>query len=183
MYVPDPSRLEGTGYKENAAMPDKINPIRETDDDARALARDLIGGARIAALAVIEPETGAPFVSRIAFGLGPEGEPMTLVSDLSLHAKALRADPRASLLIGEPGGKGDPLTHPRLTLRTTAHFLDPTPAERVRLRDAWLRHHPKAALYVDFADFRFVHFEVESGHLNGGFAKAYALEQNDLKVT
>lgn len=164
-------------------MPDKIDPIRETDDDARALARDLIGAARIAAIAVIEPETGAPFVSRIAFGLGPDAEPMTLVSDLALHARALRADPRAALLIGEPGAKGDPLTHPRLTLRTTARFLDPAPAERARLRGAWLRHHPKAALYIDFADFRFVRFEVESGHLNGGFAKAYALGQNDLKVT
>ena len=164
-------------------MPDKIDPIRDIDDAARALARDLIGAARIAALGVIEPETGAPFVSRIAFGLGPDGDPMTLVSDLALHAKALRADPRAALLIGEPGGKGDPLTHPRLTLRATARFLDTAAADRARLREAWLRHHPKAALYVDFADFRFVAFDVESGHLNAGFAKAYALGQNDLKVT
>ena len=164
-------------------MTDKINPIRETDDDARALARDLLGAARIAALGVIEPETGAPFVSRIAFGLGPDGEPMTLVSDLALHAQALRADPRAALLIGEPGGKGDPLTHPRLTLRATARFLDPAPAERAVLREAWLVHHPKAALYIDFADFHFVAFDIESGHLNAGFAKAYALEENDLKVT
>lgn len=164
-------------------MTDKINPIRETDDDARVLARDLLCAARVAALAVIEPETGAPFVSRIAFGLGPEGAPLTLVSDLALHTKALRADPRAALLIGEPGGKGDPLTHPRLTLRARARILDPAPAERARLREAWLRHHPKAALYIDFADFRFVAFDIESGHLNAGFAKAYALGQNDIKVT
>ncbi|WP_347312582.1 HugZ family protein [Defluviimonas sp. SAOS-178_SWC] len=164
-------------------MTDKINPIRETDDDARTLARDLLGSARVAALGVIEPATGAPFVSRIAFGLGPDGQPMTLVSDLALHARALRADPRASLLIGEPGVKGDPLTHPRLTLRATARFLEPSAEERARLRAAWLQHHPKSGLYVDFADFHFVVFEVDSGHLNGGFAKAYALGQNDLKVT
>ncbi|OYX40953.1 MAG: pyridoxamine 5-phosphate oxidase [Rhodobacterales bacterium 32-67-9] len=163
-------------------MPDKISPIRETDAAARALARDLLGAARIAALAVIEPGTGAPFVSRIAFGLGPEGEPMSLISDLSLHAQALRADPRAALLIGEAGDKGDPLVHPRLTLRTRAHFLDPVANVRARLRETWLLHHPKAAIYIDFADFHFVAFEPESGHLNAGFAKAYALEQNDLKV-
>ncbi len=163
-------------------MTDKTNPIRETDEEARAIARDLLSGARVAALGVIEPETGAPFVSRIAFGLGPDGEAMTLVSDLALHARALRADPRASLLIGEAAGKGDPLVHPRLTLRATASFLAPDGTERARLRSAWLDHHPKSALYVDFADFHFVRFDVESGHLNAGFAKAYALGQNDLRM-
>ena len=50
-------------------MPEPVNPIRPTDDDARALARALLSGARHAALAVLHPDTGAPFVSRIALGL------------------------------------------------------------------------------------------------------------------
>ncbi|MCW3784247.1 HugZ family protein [Defluviimonas salinarum] len=164
-------------------MRDKINPIRETDDEARGLARELLTAATTAALGVIEPETGAPFVSRIAFGLGPEGEPMTLVSDLAVHARALRADPRASLLIGESGAKGDPLTHPRLTLRASARFFAREDGRRDALRAAWLGHHPKAKLYVDFADFHFVLFDIAGGLLNGGFAKAYALDSNDLRVT
>jgi len=160
-----------------------IDPVRATDAAARSTARDLMRGARTAALAVLEPGTGAPFVSRIAFGLGPSGEALSLVSDLAIHTVALRADPRASLLLGEPGGKGDPLTHPRLTLRATARFIAPDAPERPALRAVWLRDHPKSGLYADFADFHFICFEIAGGHLNAGFGKAYALSPNDFIVT
>ncbi len=161
--------------------PDRINPIRDTDDAARAVARGLLGRARTAALAVIDPETGGPYVSRIAFGRAPDGTCLALLSDLALHARALRADPRASLLVGEPGAKGDPLTHPRLTLRVTAQPVTSDEA-RTRLRQIWLALQPKSTLYVDFADFRFYRFDIVSAHLNGGFGKAYALDENDLTI-
>lgn len=161
----------------------RSDTLRDTDDAARTTARALLTSARTAALAVLEPGSGAPFVSRVAFGLGPEGEPVTLVSDLALHARALRADPRASLLLGEPGAKGDPLTHPRLTLRATADFVAAGDPARPALRAAWLRDHPKATLYADFADFHFIRFTLAGGHLNAGFGKAYALASNDLMVT
>jgi len=160
---------------------DRVNPIRSTDDADRALARDILQGARTAALAVIDPETGGPYVSRIAFGRLQDGECLTLVSDLAHHARALRADPRASLLLGEPGAKGDPLTHPRLTLRVSARMVTDKP-EHDRLRDAWLELHPKAKLYVDFADFHFFRFEIGYGHLNAGFGKAYLLDEKDLAI-
>ncbi len=157
------------------------NPVRQSDDASRALARAIIDNARIAALAVLDPETGGPYVSRIAFGRSPDGDCLTLISDLAYHAGALRADRRASLLLGEPGIKGDPLSHPRLTLRVAAHpVIDG--AQRDRLRDIWLSLHPKSKLYVDFADFHFFRFEILYGHLNGGFGKAYALEEKDLTI-
>lgn len=162
--------------------PPRSDPIRPADDAALGIARGLMTGARTAALAVLDPATGAPFVSRIGFGLGPGGEALTLVSDLAVHARALRADPRVSLLVGEPGAKGDPLAHPRLTLAATARFVAADAPERAAFRAAWLGHHPKAALYVDFADFRFVRFDIAAGHLNAGFGKAYALGANDLKL-
>lgn len=166
----------------SAAPQRPVDPIREADGAARSTARDLLRGARTAALAVLEPGTGAPFVTRIAFGLDPAGAPLSLVSDLAIHTRALRADPRASLLLGEPGGRGDPLIHPRLTLRATGRFIAPDAPERPALRAAWLRDHPKSALYADFADFHFVRFEIAGGHLNAGFGKAYALSANDLMV-
>lgn len=169
--------------REKADMVEKINPVRETDAEAREIAAALIAEARTAALGVIEPETGAPFVSRIAFGRSPDGGPVTLVSDLALHARALRADARASLLIGDPGSKGDPMTHPRLTLRVTGQFVPGDDAGLAALRESWLSQHPKSRLYVDFTDFHFVRFTVLNAHLNAGFGKAYALDRNDLKVT
>lgn len=156
-------------------------PIRQTDDAARALARDLIEKARFAALAVLDPDTGAPSVSRIALGTGPGGGIWTLVSGLSHHSKALRHDPRASLLVGEPEAKGDPLTHPRLSLSVRAHPVTPHDPGFVALRDRWLSDHPKSKLYIDLPDFFFVRFEVLSAALNGGFARAYRLTAADLE--
>ena len=164
-------------------MTDKPSPIRETDDEARAIAAGLMRDARFAALGVIHPDTGAPHVTRIGFGLSPDGRPLTLVSDLSLHSRALAIRPAASLLVGEPGPKGDPLTHPRLTIAAEARFVAPDDPGRGALRAAWLATHPKSTLYVDFADFRFVLFEIGSAALNAGFGKAFHLLREDLRVT
>lgn len=150
------------------------NPIRPTDDDARDLAKSLLTKARHAALGVIDPSTNGPMVSRIAVAwIGTA--PHILISDLSMHTKALAANPACSLLVGEPGPKGDPLTHPRLTLQCAA-----LSADKASLRADWLSLHPKSKLYFDFADFRMMRLEVHAAHLNGGFGKAFTLTAADL---
>ena len=153
----------------------KTDPIRPTDDEARSMARGLIANARFAALGVIDPETRAPMVTRIALVPGPDGVPLTLISDLSSHTAALRANPACSLLIGEPGGKGDPLTHPRLTLQARAEQAD-----KAALKGHYLTLYPKAQLYYDFGDFGLVRFAPIAGLLNGGFGRAYRLSPADL---
>ncbi|MDK3019625.1 HugZ family pyridoxamine 5'-phosphate oxidase [Pseudodonghicola flavimaris] len=160
-------------------MTTKPDPIRPTDDEARALARDLLSAARIAALAVQLPE-GGPMVTRVAFGLSPEGTPLTLISDLAAHTRALRADPAASLLVGEPGSRGDPLTHPRLTLLARARFVAHDDPDYARLARHYLSTHPKAQLYIGFADFSFALFSVQKGLLNGGFGRAFHLTPADM---
>jgi putative heme iron utilization protein len=144
------------------------------------MARALIAEARHAALGTIDPSTGAPIVTRIALGTTPEGLPLTLVSDLSAHTRALKANPAASLLLGEPGAKGDPLTHQRLTLHAGARVVVRNSAAHAGLRRHYLASHPKAKLYVDFADFSFVIFDLTGGSLNGGFGRAYELTSADL---
>lgn len=158
------------------------DPIRPTDDKARALARGLIADADSAALGVIEPSTRTPMVTRIAMARDETGLPMTLVSDLSLHTRALAENPACSLLLGQPGAKGDPLTHPRLTLQCSARFADRGGEMHNRLRALYLAQQPKAKLYVDFGDFRLLRFAVTRAFLNGGFGKAYVLETGDLSI-
>ncbi len=156
------------------------SPIRPTDDQARALASDLMAKARFAALGVIA-ETGTPLVTRVAFGLDPENRPISLVSSLAIHTGALMANPNCSLLVGEPGDKGDPLTHPRLSLICRASFLRHGEHGHAELAAHYLRDHPKAKLYIGFADFAFVRFQVSEAHLNGGFGKAFHLTSDDLR--
>lgn len=156
----------------------QTDPIRPTDDEARALARGLIAQARFGALATVTE--GVPLVTRIALAATPEGQPLTLVSRLAAHTAPLLAGGPVSLLVGEPGGKGDPLTHPRLTLQCT-----PDPVLRDDPGFAALAAHyaalrPKSKLYIDFADFLLVRFRPGSALLNGGFGRAFRLSPEDL---
>ncbi|QDY68823.1 HugZ family protein [Qingshengfaniella alkalisoli] len=158
----------------------KTDPIRPTDGEARELARSLLSGALFGALGVIDPDTGHPSVTRVAV-LAERGQhPVTLISNLSAHTQALRVDPRCSLLLGEPGERGDPLTHPRISLTCNADFIDRASATHIAIRDTYLKVRPKATLYVDFPDFSFVRLTISGAALNGGFGKAFILTPADL---
>ena len=93
----------------------RSDPFQTADAQARILARDLIDTATFAALAVLRPDYPAPSVTRVACATDAAGAPITLISQLSTHTAALAVNPACALLLGEPEGKGDPLTHPRLT--------------------------------------------------------------------
>ncbi len=153
------------------------DPVQPTTPEALTLARTLLAQPH-AALAVTDAD-GTPAISRIAFGLSPHG-PVTLISSLSQHFAALAAAPACALLLGEPGPKGDPLTHPRLMLKATARFVDADDPARPALRDHWLATHPKAQLYIDFTDFAFVRFTLTAALLNAGFGKAHRIAPPDL---
>lgn len=162
-------------------MSDKPSVIRETDEDARKQARILIQTAAHAALAVIDPENGFPSASRVLIAADVDGAPVILVSGLSAHTRALLKDPRASALFGEPG-KGDPLAHPRLTLRCRAERIDRQSDAHERIRDLFIERHPKSKLYIDFPDFCFFRLVPLDASLNGGFGRAYILSSEDLMI-
>ncbi|SIQ45087.1 hypothetical protein SAMN05421641_10818 [Paracoccus thiocyanatus] len=154
----------------------KIDPIRETTDEARALARQLLAGARHASLGTLDPETGAPLVTRIALQTDADGAPLALLSGLAAHSRALGADPRAGLLIAADAAKGDAMTHARLSILGRA-----IPAPRDKDRSArWLLRDPKARVYLDLPDFRFWRIEPVSGLLNAGFGQAFRLTAADM---
>lgn len=160
---------------------DKPKVLRETDDEARNQARDLIITARFAAMAVIDAETGYPNSSRVLTATDGAGMPIIIASRLAAHTKGLLASPRCSLLFGEPG-KGDPLAWPRLSLQCDALPVPADLPERLHLRARFLRRHPKAALYIDFPDFIFFRLKPIAGSLNGGFGRAFALKSDDFAL-
>ena len=160
-------------------MAEKNNPVRETDEHAIELARKLMFENRYGAIGVLEPKTGVPLVSRISLACSTQHGIFFSASDLSLHSKALALDATCSLLLGEPG-KGDGLAHPRITLVCETRRLPNSDAKYSLLRAKFLEVHPKAELYIDFADFGFYPLEIKRAYLNGGFGKAYHLDADDL---
>lgn len=159
----------------------KTDPFLEPDAEAIRLARTLMRTARFAALATLDPADGAPLATRVAVATEMDGAAIILVSALSLHRQALEADPRCALLVGEPG-KGDPLAHPRLTLKARAEMIERGTLAHAHAERRYLNRHPKAKLYAGFADFAFFRLAAQGGMLNGGFARAYRLESSDLII-
>ena len=162
------------------AIPLKIvsrNP-KPAHAEAVADAKRLLRLARTAALATLDPASGAPLTTLIGVASDFDGAPLFLMSTLARHTRHLAADPRASLLLTDEPERGDPLNHPRLTLNGR---VEKAPGARVRAR--YLRRNPKAKLYVDFADFAFFRLAVEAVHFNGGFGRADALTPADILVS
>jgi putative heme iron utilization protein len=153
--------------------------IRETDAEAIRLAKTLLRTARYGALAALEPGSGTPLASRVAVAADLDGTPLILVSRLSEHTGAILADPRCSLLLGEPG-KGDPLAYPRISLRCRAVRVEREAPDHHRAERRYLNRHPKAKLYAGFADFSFFRLAIARASLNAGFGKAYQLTGDEL---
>lgn len=170
--------MQDVSREEEAARRPAQDPIRPTDDGARALARELVRAARHGALATLSGD-GHPFASLTSLATDLDGTPLILVSALSGHTANLKADPRASLLVAR-SGKGDPLAHPRITLRVRARRIERESEEGGRIRRRFLARQPKAQLYVDFPDFSFFALSVEGASLNGGFGRAYELTPSDI---
>ncbi|PTM39935.1 DUF2470 domain-containing protein [Bosea sp. 124] len=156
----------------------RTDPIRPTDDQARALGKQLLRGARFGSLATLGPD-GHPSASLVSLATDIDGTPLILVSALSSHTGNLKADPRCSLLLA-PGGKGDPLAHARITLKLRARQIERASEAGARIRRRFLARQPKAALYADFGDFCFFALDLEAASLNGGFGRAYELTPSDL---
>jgi len=125
--------------------------------------------AYLGSLATRETEA-FPFVSLVLPGLDGAGRPLLLLSDLSDHAKNLKANTRASLLYDGTFGLKEPLTGPRVTLVGTVALADD--AENRKL---YLARQPSAEMYAGFGDFKLYRFEVAEALFVAGFGRIHRL--------
>jgi putative heme iron utilization protein len=77
-------------------------------------ARDARASCAIATVLDDDHARGFPFATVVPFGLDAQDRVVIVVSDLAVHTRNLRRDPRASVVIAEPGA--DPQRGWRLTL-------------------------------------------------------------------
>jgi putative heme iron utilization protein len=102
------------------------------------------------------------------YALDDAGAPLFLISAMAMHTQNLDVDPRASLLITEPGGTGDPLAAARLTLMGEARRVPD--ADTAPARERYLVHHERARYWADFEDFALWRLDVADLYFVGGFA-------------
>lgn len=139
-------------------------------DDAE-LARTLAAAVTVGTLGTLALDPpGTPFGSVAPFGLDDHGRPVILISELAEHTKNLRADPRASMLVVEPGTPGgDPLAAGRVTLLGRGVEVDD--AGRAEAKAVHLAGNPNAAGYAEYGDFSFWRLEVEAVRFVGGYGR------------
>src|ERR671935_416554 len=111
---------------------------------------------------------GHPFASVMPYALDDAGRPLMLISAMAMHTQNLEHDPRASLLVMQPGWSGDPLAAGRLTLMGQAGRVPGVGAATAR--DRYLARHERARYWVDFEDFGLWRLEIADLYFVGGFA-------------
>jgi len=133
-------------------------------DPAQA-AKKLLRESRSGALATLFAGSGDPYCSLVNVATEASGAPLMLLSQLALHTRNLKADPRASLMLDERKA-GDPLEGSRIMLMGKVAAAD-DPVARAR----YLARHPQAEAFAGFGDFAFYQFAVERAHLVAGFGR------------
>ena len=131
-------------------------------------ARTLIYLGRIGSLSTLSrKQPGFPFGSVMPYGLDAQGHPLFLISTMAMHTQNLQSDPRASLLVTQADGEGDPLGASRVTLIGNVQTIPPP--EIAEARRLYLERYANSKYWVDFDDFSFYRMDVLDVYYVGGF--------------
>ena len=120
---------------------------------------------------------GWPFGSVMPYALDDHGRPVFLISVMAMHTQNIKADPRASLLVTQPGWTGDPLAGARATLLGNVTALPDANLAATRAR--YLERYDNARSWVDFDDFGFYRMDLTDVYYVGGFGAMGWVEAMD----
>jgi putative heme iron utilization protein len=145
--------------------------------------RALLDDALVASLAVLED--GAPSLSLVGFVVtrGP-ARFYLLLSELSAHTAALRADPRCSLMLHALPSPDDPNANhalTRLIVKGRARFLSRTEAGEAGATSRYRARYAIADTLLGLSDFHFVEIVPQGATFIAGFGRAYRVSGEDLE--
>ena len=130
--------------------------------------RTLLTLTSVATLSTLSRKhSGFPFGSLMPFALDAAGRPIFLISSMAMHTQNLKADPRCSLFVSQPGVDDDPLGAARATL--IGHAEPVQEREVGSVREKYLDRHEKSRYWVDFPDFSFFRLQPIDLYYVGGF--------------
>ncbi len=157
---------EATATRQHAYTGPALPQLPEPSHAERV--RTLASVHSIATLSTLsQRQDGFPFGSLMPYALDPQGRPLFLISNMAMHTQNLRANPRASLFVGQAADDGDALGAARATVLGKA---EPVPADELAaVRELYLACHENSRYWVDFADFHFFRLEPVDVYYVGGF--------------
>jgi hypothetical protein len=151
--------------------------MRDDETSTAEMARGLIRRSKVAGLATLAREGGAPYASLVLIAVDHDASPILLLSMLAEHTRNLEREARVSLLFDGTGGLESRLTGARLTLQGRA-----VATSEPRHRERFLRRHPDAEGYADFGDFDFYRIQATRAHLVAGFGRIEWIEADEIHL-
>lgn len=129
--------------------------------------RTLVTLTSIATLSTMSRKCpGYPFGSLMPYALDLGGRPLFLISNMAMHTQNLKAEPRASLFVGQIA-EGDPLGAARATVVGDVEAV--SESETSAVRELYLARHDNSRSWVDFDDFSFYRLQPLDIYYVGGF--------------
>lgn len=120
---------------------------------------------------------GYPYASAVPFVVDSRQRPLFLFSRLAEHSANLRADPRASIVLVQPGA-APLLERSRATLVGDCLEVDASQDDVER----YLRYLPEASRYLSLGDFHWFRFEIRQARYVGGFARMGWVKEEELRL-
>eukprot|EP00039_Didymoeca_costata_P030359 m.29179 g.29179 ORF g.29179 m.29179 type:complete len:351 (-) comp8072_c0_seq1:45-1097(-) len=167
-------------FSKSDGLPSGVTGAEETGKAARIL----VNQASVGTLVTMQTEgAGNPGVSMIPYGsvasfadsVPSTGSPILLLSSLERNVINLQGYAKCSLAIPQPVANNTPSNtyEPMATARTTLlghlEIINKTTASK----NAYLKKHPMASMWIDFDDFDLYKFIVDDVYWVGGFGNGH----------
>jgi len=117
---------------------------------------------------------GYPFGSVMPYAVDDSGSPIVLISQMAMHTRNLRAEPRATLLVAESSGS---LGAARISVMGDFAKVEGPDLESVA--GIYLSRHPESKQWAGFGDFGFYRMTVKDVYFIGGFGVMGWVNAND----
>lgn len=121
------------------------------------------GSSSLSTMSLKHP--GYPFGSVMPYAIDDLGNPIVLISQMAMHTKNLRSEPRATLLVAEQSAS--PLGAARVSV--IGDFVRVDEADEESVAAPYLEAHPESRQWAGFGDFGFYRMAVKEVYLVGGF--------------
>lgn len=125
--------------------------------------------ATLCTLAAEDDVAGWPFGSLAPFALRADGTPIVLLSEIALHTRNLRRDPRVSLFVRDPNASGDAQGSWRVTILARARALASEGDEFEEIHARYRERVPAATSYLETHDFSYFELAPVRVRAIGGF--------------
>ncbi len=131
---------------------------------AEELAFKLVSNTKVGTACTIHKK--GPFGSVMPYAVDKKGRPLVFVSDLAVHTKNIKKNPKASIFITEPT-KEVKFDNPRVTLIGKMNLVPKKELEAAK--KIYFKKFPEAKIYEQFHDFNLYRLEITAIYYVGGF--------------